>query len=559
MQDWWRGAVVYQIYPRSFQDDNSNGIGDLKGILRRLPHVASLGVDAIWLSPFFTSPMADMGYDVSDYCDVDPLFGTLVDFDILIARCHDLGLKAIVDQVVSHSSDRHPWFVASRTSRTGPYANFYTWADPKPDGTPPNNWPSVFGGPAWTWEPARRQFYQHNFLSVQPDLNFHNPAVRDAILETMRFWLDRGVDGFRLDTVNYYFHDDRLRNNPLATPDPENWPPMNPYDMQNHIYSKSRPENMDFLARLRELTDRYDARAMVGEVGDRLRAVELMAEYTKDDAHLHMAYSFDMLGPEFSPEHFRRIIAGFFNNAPDGWPSWSFSNHDVNRHVSRWQPFCLDRDHLAKQAIALLASFEGTIGIYQGEELGQTETDLDYRDLTDPVGLRNWPENKGRDGCRTPMVWSAQAPHAGFSDTTPWLPIKDAQAARNVEAQEADPNSVLHRYRDVLAWRKAQPVLRTGKTAFLNLPDPVLAFHRTSRKTALTCVFNLSPGDVAIAVSGQTALAGPMQHATFDTKQLDLGPNGYAFLTGAVELSSIRKSDAAGIDIGTAQRSSIPG
>ncbi len=371
--------------------------------------------------------MADMGYDVSDYCDVDPQFGTLADFDALIARCHDLGLKVIIDQVISHSSNEHPWFAASRASKTGPFADFYIWADPKPDGTPPNNWPSVFGGPAWTWEPARRQFYHHNFLNVQPDLNFHNPAVQDAILDTMRFWLDRGVDGFRLDTVNYYFHDAGLRDNPPAKPDPKGWPPMNPYDMQDHIYSKSRPENLDFLARLRSLTDQYDARTMVGEVGDHLRAVELMAQYTKGDSHLHMAYSFDMLGPEFSARHFRRIIKGFFDGAPDGWPSWSFSNHDVNRHVTRWHPFCPNRIRSGRgRPSRCWPAFEGTIGIYQGEELGLTETELDYKDLTDPVGLRNWPENKGRDGCRTPMVWSAQAPHAGFSDGTPWLPVKDA-------------------------------------------------------------------------------------------------------------------------------------
>ncbi len=267
MKDWWRGAVVYQIYPRSFQDDSGDGIGDLRGIIRRLDHVARLGADAIWLSPVFTSPMADMGYDVSDYCDIDPLFGTLADFDALVLRAHDLGLKVIVDQVLSHSSDKHPWFEESRAARTGAKADWYVWADCQPDGTPPNNWLSVFGGPAWEWDTRRRQFYLHNFLASQPDLNFHEPQVQDALLTTMRFWLDRGVDGFRLDTVNYYFHDPALRNNgPEAQKNGR--PAINPYEMQDHVHSKTQPENIAFIKRLRALLDEYDNRALVGEVGE---------------------------------------------------------------------------------------------------------------------------------------------------------------------------------------------------------------------------------------------------------------------------------------------------
>jgi alpha-glucosidase len=307
MTDWWRGAVIYQIYPRSFQDSTGNGIGDLNGITRRLGHVASLGVDAIWLSPIFPSPMADMGYDVSDYTGIDPLFGTLADFDRLLDAAHGLGLKVIIDQVLSHTSDQHPWFVESRQSRDNPRADWYVWADPLPDGTPPNNRPSVFGGPAWEWDARRRQYYLHNFLASQPDLNFHTPQVQDALIDTMRLWLDRGVDGFRLDTVNYYFHDARLRSNPPEKRD-EVLPAVNPYDMQDHVHSKSQPENIAFLKRLRRLTDAYPDRALVGEVGEGRRAVAVMADYTKGTDRLHMAYSFDMLGPQFSAAHFRSKI-----------------------------------------------------------------------------------------------------------------------------------------------------------------------------------------------------------------------------------------------------------
>lgn len=261
--EWWRGGVTYQVYPRSFQDSDGDGIGDLKGITDRLRYIASLGVDAVWLSPIFRSPMADMGYDVSDYTDIDPLFGTLADFDNLVAKAHEFGLKVIIDQVISHSSDQHPFFVESRKGGDNPKADWYVWADAKPDGTPPNNWPSVFGGSAWEWDGGRKQYYLHNFLTSQPDFNFHNPEVQDWLLGTMRFWLERGVDGFRLDTVNYYFHDAGLRNNPRRRIAPQ----VNPYEMQLHKFSKSRPENLDFLARLRALTNEYGA-SMVGEVGD---------------------------------------------------------------------------------------------------------------------------------------------------------------------------------------------------------------------------------------------------------------------------------------------------
>ncbi len=529
MDDWWRSAVIYQIYPRSFQDDNGDGVGDLRGITRRLDHVASLGVDAIWLSPFFTSPMADMGYDVADYCDVDPLFGDMADFDALVARAHALGLKVIIDQVLSHSSDRHPYFAESRRSRDNGFADWYVWADPRPDGTPPNNWLSVFGGPAWTWEPRRRQYYMHNFLAEQPDLNLHNPQVQDWLLETMRFWLERGVDGFRLDTVNFYMHDRLLRDNPPAE-HPPGQIPSETYGMQDHIHSKTQPENIAFLQRMRALTDRYAARCMVGEVGEGRRAMQVMADYTRGKDRLHMAYSFDMLSPDFSAAHFRSRIETFFENAPDGWPCWSFSNHDVERHVTRWQPHAASSDGLAKQAIAMLTAFQGTIGIYQGEELGLEQSVLEYGELTDPPGIRFWPEIKGRDGCRTPMVWDAGQPHAGFSTARPWLPVKPPQAARAVAGQEQANTSVLHAYRAALAFRRARRELTRGATFFLDGPEPVLAFHRACDGQTLTCVFNLSPGPVAVVLERAGKLTGPNQAANLNGTALHLGANGFAYL-----------------------------
>ena len=539
MRDWWRDAIIYQIYPRSFQDDTGNGIGDLKGITRRLDHVASLGVDAIWLSPIFPSPMADMGYDVSDYTDIDPLFGTLADFDALIARAHDLGLKVIIDQVLSHSSNKHPWFIESRASRDNPRADWYIWADPKPDGSPPNNWPSVFGGPAWEYEPRRKQYYLHNFLSSQPDLNFHTPAVQDALLEVLEFWLKRGVDGFRLDTVNYFFHDALLRDNPPAPMD-DGFISVGTYEMQDHRHSKTQPENIAFLKRMRALTDRYEARMMVGEVGEARRAIEVMADYTKGGDRLHMAYSFEMLGVRFSTAHFRRVIEEFQTGAPDGWPCWSFSNHDVMRHVSRWAKHGPDTDSLARLCIAMLTSFPGTLGLYQGEELGQTDTELEYHELTDPPGLRFWPENKGRDGCRTPMAWEAGAPHAGFTRGTPWLPVKPPQAARAVDVQEADPDSVLGAYRAQIAFRKARAELREGTAAFLDLPEPVLGLRRSLGGAGLICLFNLSPQAHRLTVTGTVTTVGPSQAAELSPGWLTLGPSGFVFLEadGTAEVSA---------------------
>ncbi|MBB6408229.1 alpha-glucosidase family protein [Mesorhizobium sangaii] len=490
---WWRGCVIYQIYPRSFQDTTGDGSGDLRGIANRLEHVASLGVDAIWLSPFFKSPMADMGYDVSDYCAVDPMFGGMEDFDALVAEAHRLGLKVIIDQVLSHSSDKHEWFVESRASRDNPKADWYVWADTKPDGGAPNNWLSVFGGPAWEWDSTRRQYYLHNFLASQPDLNFHNPEVQDALLETVRFWLERGVDGFRLDTVNYYVHDRWLRSNPpLASSVAGTNSETNTYLYQEHLFDKTQPENLVFLKRFRALLDEYEDRAAVGEIGDEGRSLQTLAAYTTGGDKLHMCYTFDLLGPQFSAAHVRGCVEAFEAAVSDGWVCWAFSNHDVVRHVSRWTRPGSDPDTVARFSIMLLSCLRGSICLYEGEELGLEEAELAFEDLRDPVGIRFWPGVNGRDGCRTPMVWEAGADNAGFSTGKPWLPIPASHRARAVDVQNADTASVLAFYRSMLALRRGHPALVGGSIRFLDAEDEILAFIREDGGEKLLCVFNFA-------------------------------------------------------------------
>jgi alpha-glucosidase len=533
MQDWWRGAVTYQVYPRSFQDDNGDGVGDLPGITRRLPYLADLGVEAVWLSPFFRSPMKDMGYDVSDYCDVDPVFGTLADFDALVAKAHDLGLKIIIDQVLSHTSDQHPAFAESRVNRVNPKADWYVWADPKHDGSPPSNWLSVFGGSAWAWDARRKQYYLHNFLTSQPDLNYHNAEVQDWALGVLRFWLKRGVDGFRFDTVNYFFHDPLMRDNPAdyrVKAEAEG----NPYGMQYHLFDKNQPENLAWMERIRGVLDEFGA-ASVGEMGESHHAIRMMGDYTAP-GRLHQCYSFELMGYDYSASFFRDRVEGFFHGAAEGWPMWAFSNHDVVRHVSRWAKHGESGEALAKQAGALLLAFEGSICLWQGEELGQTDTPLTLEELTDPQGIAFWPEPVGRDNTRTPMVWDA-SPNGGFTTGTPWLPVKAEQAARHVEGQLGAQGSVLEQYRAMLAFRK-ESALRDGKTRFLTAGEPILAFQRGEGEWAILCVFNLSPVTRVVTVEGVSPPVGPGQHASLAEGRLTLGPNGVAFLpvTGTVSL-----------------------
>lgn len=492
LHEWWRGAVIYQIYPRSFQDSNGDGIGDLMGIVQRLPYVASLGVDAIWISPFFTSPMDDFGYDVSDYRGVDPMFGTLSDFDVLMETAHGLGLKVMIDLVFSHTSDQHDWFVQSRADRDNTKADWYVWSDPKPDGTPPNNWLSIFGGSAWHWDARRCQYYLHNFLTSQPDLNLHEPAVQDALLEAAEFWLERGVNGFRLDTINFYFADKNLRDNPPLAPELRNEsiaPQVNPYNHQEHLYSKNQPETLDFLRRLRAVMDPYDA-AAVGEVGDAQRGLEIMGEYTAGDDLMQMCYAFELLsGERPTAKTIADVFAHVDDVAADGWACWAFSNHDVQRHTSRW-----DLNPSAERMFTtLLMCLRGSVCIYQGEELGLSEAVVPFEDIQDPYGREFWPEFKGRDGCRTPMIWTNSNRNAGFSSAPrTWLPVPSEHLRSSVATSETDPTALIHHYRRAISFRHAHGSLVAGEQSEMTVDGDVLSFTRTLNGETVFCAFNMS-------------------------------------------------------------------
>ncbi len=491
-KDWWRGAVIYQIYPRSYQDSNGDGIGDLAGIIHRLPHIAELGVEAIWISPFFRSPMKDFGYDVSDYRDVDPMFGTLGDFDALIQRAHDLGLKVLIDLVLSHTSNDHPWFKESRTSRDNAKSDWFVWADAKPDGNPPNNWLSIFGGSAWQWDGERMQYYLHNFLSEQPDLNLHNPEVQHELLEVARFWLERGVDGFRLDTINFYFHDPELRDNPALDPENRNdtiAPSVNPYNWQDHLYDKNRPENLEFLKKFRAVLDEFPAATAVGEVGDAQRGLEIQAAYTSGGDKVHMCYDFAFLsGAEPTGTRFANVLGKYEEVIGDGWACWAFSNHDVARHVSRWNL----SEHAARVYAALLLSLRGSVCLYQGEELGLTEAYVAFEDLQDPYGIQFWPKFKGRDGCRTPFPWVTDNQSGGFTDGKPWLPVAMEHLNRSAMSQTADPASTMSFYRKMLAFRRAHDALRKGDYELVEAGDDHISFVRSHAGNRIFCAFNLA-------------------------------------------------------------------
>lgn len=512
--EWWRGAVIYQIYPRSFLDANGDGVGDLHGVIEKLDYIADLGVEGIWLCPFFTSPMDDFGYDVADYRDVDPLFGDLETFDRLVEKAHKLGLKVIIDQVYSHTSDQHAWFAESRADRDNAKADWYVWADPKPDGSPPNNWLSVFGGSAWAWDSRRRQYYLHNFLASQPDLNLHNRAVQDALIDVARFWLDRGVDGFRLDAINFAMHDPELRDNP-PTPQGETLP-LKPYHYQQHIHNKSHTDVSGFLERLRQSINTHGEIFTVAEIGGDDPLPEMKA-FTANDTRLNSAYSFDFLyADRLTPSLLKQALAAWPGEEGEGWPSWTFSNHDAPRAVSRWAPEP-ERGRAAKLYGLLLLCLRGNIFLYQGEELGLPQAEIDFADLKDPEAIANWPVTLGRDGARTPMPWRADGPHAGFSTAAPWLPVTEAHERLSVEQQESDPASVLHFMKEALSLRRTSPALRQGEMQFLDAAPSVTAFIRRTEDEEMLCVFNLAGETVRWRAPEQDQYA--LALSTFDTEE----------------------------------------
>lgn len=489
VRPWWKGACIYQVYPRSFADSNGDGVGDLPGLTARLDYIASLGVDAVWISPFFRSPMADFGYDVSDYCDVDPVFGTLADFDALVKRARALDLKILVDQVYSHTSDEHAWFKQSRKSRDDPKADWYVWADPKPDGSPPNNWQSVFSGPAWTWDARRGQYYMHNFLSAQPQLNLHNQDVQQAILDVMTFWLDRGVDGFRLDAVSFMMHNPALTDNP-PRPASDTRKRTRPFDFQHHAHNQSQPEIAGFLKRMRALADRYGERYLVAEV-DREHADTEMKAFTEGDLLLQSAYGFTYLyADRLDAALVRRASSHWPGAEGEGWPSWTFSNHDAPRAVSRWLE---GRDPVAfaRMSLLLLASLRGNIFLYQGEELGLPQAEVSFENLQDPEAIANWPLTLGRDGARTPLPWREDAPHCGFGEAAPWLPHDERHRPLSIDVQESDETSTLNWTRHVMALRRSRTALHEGDMTFHDAVEPLLVFERRAGEGALLCAFNL--------------------------------------------------------------------
>lgn len=513
--------IIYQVYPRSFSDSNNDGIGDLAGIEQKLSYIKSLGVDAIWISPFFKSPMKDFGYDVSDYRAVDPIFGTMDDFRKLMKRAKALELGIIVDMVISHTSEEHTWFKQSRARENGK-SDWYLWADPKPDGSPPNNWVSVFGGPAWRWDAERRQYYFHSFFSSQPDLNMHHPDVQNAVLAEMDYWLDMGVSGFRFDACNHIFQDQALRNNP---PREDTSAALHPYGFQLHVYDQARPEMLPFLERIRKLLDAYGAFSLA-EVGGH-DALKLMGQYT-GKTRLHSAYSFALMQPDSSDAYVRKVITTLQESIRmPALPCYAMSNHDKPRVASRWQNG-RDREETAKAMLALLFCMRGDICLYQGEELGLPQADVPFERIQDPFGISFWPKFKGRDGCRTPIPWT-DALHGGFSSAEPWLPVDPVHIEMNVERQEANPDSVLRFARDMIALRNAHPALRAGDIELLEAPDGVLMFTRRHRDETLVCLFNM---DVAPKKVSSVDNAGILfsRRSEVDGRTVKLDVSGFAIL-----------------------------
>jgi len=474
---WARGAVIYQVYVRSFCDGNGDGQGDFAGLIGRLDYIAGLGVDAIWLSPIHPSPNRDWGYDVSDFENVHPDFGTLDDFQALVAAAHGRGLKIILDEVLAHTSDEHAWFAASRDG-DAQKREWYVWADPREDGTAPNNWLSVFGGPAWSYQPLLRQYYHHKFLRQQPKLNWVNDGAREAALKVLDLWLERGADGFRLDVANAYLHDPGLTDNPAigaADRDALAWSAA--ANMQRHYHDANLPENRAVLDVVRRRVEKFEDRFVFGEFSEEF---ERSGCYLPPDKGLHAGYNFALL----TAADAKSVIAHLRTLAlyPDHWPCVAFSNHDVVRTVTRFG------EGSAKLTLALLCALRGTVLLFQGEELGLPEVELRRDQLRDPVGDLYYPLFKGRDGCRTPMPWDASKPNLGFSSVTPWLPAGAEHVALAVAAQEADANSTLNFARVFLKGRKKIPALLTGDLALLEAPEGVVAFVRGGE---VLCVFNL--------------------------------------------------------------------
>jgi oligo-1,6-glucosidase/alpha-glucosidase len=478
---WWERGVIYQIYPRSFQDSDGDGVGDLKGIEQRLDYLVELGIDAIWLSPIFPSPMADFGYDVADYTGIDALFGTLEDFDRLLAAAHQRGLKLMLDFVPNHSSDLHPWFVESRSSRDSPKRDWYIWSDPKPDGGPPNNWISDFGGSAWEWDEPTGQYYLHAFLKEQPDLNWRNPRVSQAMTDVLRFWFDRGVDGFRIDVLWHLIKAEGLPDNPV---NPDYRPELGEKLKVLQTHSTHQPEVHDLAAEFRALADEYGDRLLVGEIV--LPLEDLMTYYGRERPGVHLPFNFQLVEAPWDAAILRQMIADYESALPaGGWPNWVIASHDYPRIAAKLG------EAQARVAAMLLLTLRGTPTLYQGDELGIGKVDIPPGQVRDPKELREPGIGLGRDPSRTPMAWDSSA-NAGFSDAEPWLPIHQDWQIRNVAAQRSDPGSMISLYRDLLRLRRSEPALSIGSLQLDQGSEHVLSYQRQHGNWLIRVLLNLS-------------------------------------------------------------------
>ncbi|WP_432726672.1 alpha-amylase family glycosyl hydrolase [Variovorax sp. W6] len=525
--DWWKYGIVYQVYPRSFQDSNGDGIGDLDGIRARLDHLVSLGVDAVWISPIYPSPMADFGYDISDFCDIDPRFGTLEGFDALVREAHAKGLRLILDFVPNHTSDRHPWFVQSRSARDDPRRDWYIWRDPAPDGGPPNNWLGNFGGPAWTFDPATGQYYAHSFLKEQPDLNWRNPEVRAAMYEVLRFWLRRGVDGFRVDVLSQIVKDAQFRDNP---PNPDFAEGQDPFLRLLMLYNTDLPEVQPIVAEMRRVVDEFsDARSsrlLIGELY--LPLDRLVAYYGLDAEGLQLPFNFQLISTEWQAAHIGRFVRDYEAALPAGaQPNWVLGNHDKSRIASRAGP------RMARLAAMLLLTLRGTPTIYYGDEIGMADVPIPASEVQDPFEKNKPGMGLGRDPVRTPMQWSAAA-HAGFTTGTPWLRLADDWPTHNVEAQSHDPSSMLMLHKHLIALRRARPALHRGSYEALEAGDEVLAYARESEGQRLVVMLNF--GAAPAPVSSELVPHRPVVLASTDPARAGLidGPLVLAPCEGVV-------------------------
>jgi alpha-glucosidase len=498
--DWWRGIVIYQVYIRSFQDTDDDGIGDLPGVLKRLDYIAGLGVDAIWLSPFYRSPQKDFGYDVSDFRSIQPEMGTFEDLERLRTEAQARGLKLILDFIPAHTSDEHPWFKESRSNRDNPKADWYVWSDAAPDGTAPNNWISSFGGSAWTWDPRRAQFYLHPFLACQPALNLTKPEVLQAVLENLGFWLRQGIDGIRLDAIQCIACDPDLRPNPRASSHGSHvllgGGPANPFARQLHLFDRDVPQAHEIFTAFRRTADAQDPpKLLLGELSD-VDSPVVCEKYTGCRDGLHMVYDYDLINAPPRVAEWRRMLVRRRDTLRWGWSLNAFSNHDATRVITNIGQWAIDlghQDDMAKLLLAMMLTLRGGANLYQGEELGLTQAEIPREEIVDPWGIYLWPDFKGRDGCRTPMPWRADDEHAGFTQgAKPWLSVPAEHRARAVDRQDADDRSVLNFLRRFLKWRKGQRPLLLGDIRFFDVDDPLLVFERFDEKRNLLIALNFS-------------------------------------------------------------------